>query len=417
MSYNIEKQLQQARKGSKLLALASTEQKNRALGLIARRLENRSDEILRANRKDVAGAAKLGLSSALTDRLTLTKKRIMGIAADTRGIMRLPDPVGEILEERRLANGCLLRKIRVPIGVICVIYESRPNVTVDSAALCLKSGNAVILRGGRETLNSNLVLAGIISDAVKEAGLPEGIVQFVGTPERGVIYEILAADKPAVDMAILRGSEEMIGDVRKKATVPIIAHGKGLCHTYVDRSADIGMAVKIAYNAKVQRPGVCNAMETLLVHKDIAARLLPVLAKKYIEAGVELRGCRRTMKLLRGIKPATEKDWSTEYLDLTLSIKIVDTEDEAINHIARYGSGHSEAVIAGDKEAAEKFLREVDASAVFHNASTRLHDGAVFGLGAELGISTGKLHARGSMGLRELTTTKYIIHGKGQIRE
>jgi glutamate-5-semialdehyde dehydrogenase len=417
MGYDIINQLNQVKNSSRKLAACPTAQKNRALELIAKGLEQNSDEIIKENKLDIDNAKKTNLNTALIDRLTLTEKRIKEMASSVREIEKLPDPVGKVVTEWTITDGITIQKVRVPIGVICMIYESRPNVTVDSTALCLKSGNAVVLRGGKETLNSNRILVKVISQAIGKSGIPEGAVLFVDTPDRKVIYDIAAADEPMVDLVILRGGEKMIGDIQKKSTVPIITHGKGLCHTYIDKSADIDMAVKIACNAKVQRPGVCNAMETLLIHKDIAKDILPKLAGEYHKSGVELRGCEKTLKVLPDIKPATLEDWSAEYLDLILSIKIINTLDDAINHINKYGSGHSESIVAEDKTAADKFLKEIDASAVFHNASTRLHDGGVFGLGAEIGISTGKLHARGTMGLSELTTTKYVIHGSGQIRQ
>lgn len=416
MTNPITKKAKIAKTSSRKLASLSTEIKNRALVSIVEEIEKNTDKIISQNKIDIKKTTGKNLSSALIDRLMLNEKRIKEMAKSVLDIAELPDPVGEIISEWNSPSGFLIKKTRVPLGVIAIIYESRPNVTVDSTALCLKSGNAVILRGGSESINSNRVLVEIISGALKSIkGMPEGVVQFIDTPDRLSIYEIIKLDN-FIDLVIPRGGEKMIRQIREKSVVPVLSHGKGLCHTYIDKSADIDMAIKIAFNAKVQRPGVCNAMETLLVHKDIADKILPALAEDYKKANVELRGCPKTLKILTDIKKAKKEDWSTEYLDLILSVKIVDSIDRAIEHINEYGSGHTDSIITEDKKSAEKFLTEVDSSAVFHNASTRLHDGGVFGLGSEIGISTQKLHARGTMGLKELTTTKYVVYGTGEIR-
>ena len=416
MTNPITKKAKIAKTSSRKLASLSTEIKNRALVSIVEEIEKNTDKIISQNKIDIKKTTGKNLSSALIDRLMLNEKRIKEMAKSVLDIAELPDPVGEIISEWNSPSGFLIKKIRVPLGVIAIIYESRPNVTVDSTALCLKSGNAVILRGGSESINSNRILVEIISGALKSIkGMPEGVVQFIDTPDRLSIYEIIKLDN-FIDLVIPRGGEKMIRQIREKSVVPVLSHGKGLCHTYIDKSADIDMAIKIAFNAKVQRPGVCNAMETLLVHKDIADKILPALAEDYKKANVELRGCPKTLKILTDIKKAKKEDWSTEYLDLILSVKIVDSIDRAIEHINEYGSGHTDSIITEDKKSAEKFLTEVDSSAVFHNASTRLHDGGVFGLGSEIGISTQKLHARGTMGLKELTTTKYVVYGTGEIR-
>ncbi len=411
----ITKLIEKTKNVSRNLLDMSTETKNKTLHNISKNLIAYKEKIISENKKDVAKAKKMNLSSAFIDRLTLTEKKIEEMANSLKDMISLPDPVGTVISEWERPSGIKIQKIRVPLGVICIIYESRPNVTIDSTALCLKSGNAVILRGGSESINSNRILVKIIKESLKDMGLSVDLVQFIDTPDRKIIYKLIKLDT-LIDLVIPRGGEKMIKEIRKHSIVPVLSHGKGLCHTYIDKYADINMAIKVSYNAKVQRPGVCNAMETLLVHKDIAKNVLPELAELYKKAGVELRGCEKTKKILPYIKKATEKDWSTEYLDLILSIKIVNSTEEAINHINKYGSGHSESIITENKDEARKFIKYVDASAVFHNASTRLHDGGVFGLGAEIGISTQKLHARGTMGLNELTTTKYIVYGMGQIR-
>jgi glutamate-5-semialdehyde dehydrogenase len=417
-----------AKDASRRLSPATTEQKNAALKAIAAAVRGNHERILKSNSADVAVAKNSGLSPALIDRLTLDEKRIGNISAAVEEIARLPDPIGEILADWTMPIGIRIKKVRVPLGVICMIYESRPNVTVESAALCIKSGNAVILRGGSEAINSNRAIVSIMKDALSKSGASAGeamtdaladAIQFVNSTDRSDIYELVKMDG-CIDLVIPRGGEEMVKKIRLEATVPVLSHGKGLCHTYVDKAADVNMAVKVVFNAKVQRPGVCNATESLLVHREIAAKALPLIAQKLVSAGVELRADDEAVKILSGMKnvrKAAEKDWSTEYLDLCLSVKIVGSLEDVIEHINKYGSGHSDSIITNDAAAAEKFMAAVDSSAVFHNASTRLHDGGVFGFGSEIGISTQKLHARGTMGLRELTTTKYMVYGSGQIRE
>lgn len=409
-------QAAEAKIASRKLNKLSSDDKNKILIAMAEAVIKHKDDIMLHNEIDVQAAKDEKLNDALIDRLILNDKRIMEMAHGLRNVVSFPDPVGEIIADWTPPAGINIQKIRVPIGVIGLIYESRPNVTVDASGLCLKAGNAVILRGGSEAINSNHALVKIIAEAAYTAGLPEGAIQFIDTTDRQAVNEMIKLDS-LIDLIIPRGNEEMIRFIRENATVPVLAHGKGLCHTYIDKSANIEMAKKIALNAKCQRPGVCNAMETLVVHKDIAEKILPSLCGSYQDAGVEVRGCPLTKTIVPSVVEATDKDWSTEYLSLILSIKIVASIDEAIIHINKYSSGHSEAIITDDNIAAEKFLKEIDSSAVFHNASTRLHDGSVFGLGTEIGISTQKLHARGTMGVKELTTTKYLIRGHGETRE
>jgi glutamate-5-semialdehyde dehydrogenase len=324
--------------------------------------------------------------------------------------------VGEIVEETRRPNGMILQKVRVPLGVIAMVYEARPNVTVDSAGLCLKSGNAVVLRGGKEALDTNTALAALIHDGLAAAGLPAGAVSLVPFTDRALIKDLATMDQ-AIDLLIPRGGEEMVRSIREMATVPVLSHGRGLCAVYVDKAADLDMAEKIAFNAKVQRPGVCNAMETLLVHKDAAAAFIPRIVKRYQDAKVEVRADEGARRLAPSAKRAAPADWDTEFHDLIAAVKVVDSFEDAVAHINAHGSHHSDSIVTQDAAAADRFLKEVDSAAVFHNVSTRLHDGGVFGLGAEMGISTQKLHARGAMGLKELTTTKYVARGSGQIRE
>ncbi|MBU4310812.1 glutamate-5-semialdehyde dehydrogenase [bacterium] len=402
-----------AKRASKELAGLSTSAKNSILRNMARGLSKGKKGILKANERDVELAKKKGLSRALIDRLTLTPSRIENMTKSLREVASLPDPVGRIMKTTRRPNGLVIKKVRVPIGVIAMIYEARPNVTVEASALALKSGNAVILKGGSEAQSSNLAIVKILEET---KGLPEDAIQLIKTTSRQAVRELLRLDD-YIDLVIPRGGEGLIRTVRRESTIPVIAHAKGLCHIYVDRDADLNMAEEIVYNAKVQRPGVCNALETLLVHKSIARRFLPRMIERLEGAGVEVRGCPKTKRIAPGINEAREIDWQTEYLDLILSIKIVNSLEETLDHISRYGSNHSEAIITENKKTAERFLKEVDASAVFVNASTRLHDGGEFGLGAEIGISTQKLHARGPMGLEELTTYKYLVYGDGQVRE
>ncbi len=411
----IESLAQSAKAASRPLSLLTAAAKNQALISMAQGLIQDTPNLLAANEKDLAAAEKKGHTKAFLDRLKLTPQRIEAMAQGLREVAELPDPVGEITGMWRRPNGLLIGKMRMPIGVIAIIYESRPNVTAEAAALCLKSGNAVILRGGSEAIHSNTAIARILATSAYEAGLPRGCLAMVETTEREAVQCLLKLDK-LIDLVIPRGGSDFIQMVRENSSIPIIAHDKGLCHTYVDQGADLVLAQKVVHNAKVQRPGVCNAMETLLVHQETAAEFLPPMAAILQEAGVELRGCPRTQKLVAGIKAATEEDWNTEYLDLILSVKVVDSLEEAIAHIQRYSSGLAEAIVTRDNERAWRFLREVDSSTVFVNTSTRFTDGGQFGLGAEIGISTQKLHARGPMGLKELTAERYIVLGEGQVR-
>ena len=413
---DIEKMARNAKLASRIMAMLSSALKNKALLAMAEAIENRAEDIKLKNRTDLKEAEEAGLGPALIDRLTLNDKRISAMAGGLREIAELPDPIGEVIEEKVRPNGLRIKKIRVPLGVIAMIYESRPNVTCDAAGLCLKAGNAVILRGGSEAINSNKIITKVLQEAAYSSGIPQGAIQLVETTEREAVFQLIKMDD-FVDVIIPRGSEEMIKIIKTNATIPVIGHGKGLCHTYVDKDADPEMAESICFNAKVQRPGVCNAMETLLVHKDIAGEFLPKMIKKFEEAKVEIRGDAKVKSIVPHIKSATEEDWSTEYLDLILSVKVVDSLSEAIEHINKYGSMHSEAIVTRDGDAARRFLKEIDASSVFWNASTRFTDGGEFGMGAEIGISNQKLHARGPMGVRELTSTKFVIFGDGQIRE
>ncbi|MDI6703883.1 MAG: glutamate-5-semialdehyde dehydrogenase [bacterium] len=405
-----------AKDASRTLANISSEVKNKALLLMAEHIRENRDRIIKENEIDVRDAKRANLSSAFIDRLTLSEHRIEGMINGLKDVASLPDPVGEIIRMWRRPNGLQVGKMRVPLGVVMIIYESRPNVTVEATSLCLKSGNAVILRGGKEAFRSNRVIAKILRDCCREVGIPSESVSFVETTSRKAVKELIKFDD-CIDVIIPRGGEEMIREIRNEARVPVIAHGKGNCHVYIDKDADLQMALDIAYNAKVQRPGVCNAMETLLVHKDKAREFLPKIVRMLKDAKVEIRGCKETKKIVGDIRDATESDWFTEYLDLILAVKVVDSIDDAISHIAKYGSCHTEAIVTSSYENSQRFLREVDAAAVFVNASTRFTDGGEFGLGAEIGISTQKLHARGPMGLEELTSTKFIIFGEGQIRE
>lgn len=416
------KKAQEAKAASRQLALLPTEAKNKALALMAEALEQQQDELIRANVKDLAGAKRQRLSSAMVDRLALTPKRIAEMAAGLREVAALPDPVGEIVKSWIRPNGMKIERMRVPIGVIGIIYESRPNVTADTASLCLKSGNAVVLRGGSEAIHSNCAIAKLLSQAAQLAGIPEGAITFIDLTDRRAVMELLKLDQ-YIDLIIPRGGEGLIKTVLKNSKIPVIKHDKGVCHTYVDESADLTMAEAICFNAKVQRPATCNAMETLLVHEKIAPEFLPKMIKRFQEASVEIRGCEKTRAVLKQgmpnlrIKAATEKDWGAEYLDKILAVRVVKDMEEAIAHIARYGSQHSDAIVTEDHDRARRFLRGVDSCAVFVNASTRLNDGYQFGLGAEIGISTTKIHARGPMGLEELTSTKFIVLGSGQLRE
>lgn len=405
-----------AKKAAAKLAVTSTDVKNKALLAMAEALLAKQEDILAANALDMERAAAKGMKSSMLDRLKLTEARIEGMADGLRQVANLPDPVGNVLDGKTLANGLTITKVRVPLGVIGIIYEARPNVTADAAGLCLKSGNAVVLKGGSEAMESNKAVAGILSEAATAAGMPEGAIQFIDTSDRQAVQDLIHLNG-LVDVVIPRGGAGLIKMVVMNATVPVIETGAGVCHTYVDASADVEMAVKIAYNAKVQRPSVCNAMETLLVHKAIADKFMPAMLAKYAEAGVEIRGDEGVQSFDKAVVPVTEEDWATEYGDLRLSVKLVDSIEEAMEHIARFGTGHSECIVTNDYSQAQLFQKTVDAAAVYVNASTRFTDGNEFGFGAEIGISTQKLHARGPMALPELTSTKYLICGNGQVRE
>jgi len=404
-----------AKAAAKQLALAPAKVKNYALEKMAEALDQNAKVILQANSLDLEAGEKKELSKSLLDRLALDGKRIQGMVAGLEVVRSLGDPVGEVLAEWKRPNGLKIRKVRVPLGVIGIIYEARPNVTVDSAALCLKSGNAVILRGGSDAINSNREITRVISEAAYNAGLPAGCIQLIEDTSRETAAELMRA-RDFVDVLIPRGGNSLIQAVIKEATIPVIETGEGNCHAYVEKTADLKMAAEIVYNAKVSRPSVCNAIETVLVDDAIAATFLPLMKKRLDEAKVELRGDAKAQKILPGIKGATEDDWGTEFLALILAVKVVSGVDEAIAHINKYGTKHSETIITKDKKAAKKFQDEVDAAAVYVNASTRFTDGFEFGFGAEIGISTQKLHARGPMGLAELTSYKYLIDGNGQVR-
>ena len=404
-----------AKKAAGKLAITSTAIKNKAMLAMAQALLDKREEILAANAIDMENAAAKGIKASMLDRLKLTPERIGGMAEGLEQVAALPDPVGNIVGGSRLANGLTVTKVRVPLGVIGIIYEARPNVTADAVGLCLKSGNAVILKGGSEAMQSNLTIAKVLSDAAETVGIPEGSVQFVDTSDRQAVTDLIHMNG-LVDVVIPRGGAGLIKTVVMNATVPVIETGAGVCHTFIDASADVEMAMKICYNAKVQRPSVCNAMETLLVHKDAADKFMPPMLGKYFEAGVEIRGDERVQAFSDKVVPVTEEDWSTEYGDLRLSVKIVDSLEEAMEHIAKYTTYHSECIVTEDYENARTFQLGVDAAAVYVNASTRFTDGFEFGFGAEIGISTQKLHARGPMALPELTSTKYLINGNGQVR-
>jgi glutamate-5-semialdehyde dehydrogenase len=413
---HVREKAQAAKRASYKLSTLSTQEKNAALCGMAQAIEQHAELIQLENAKDLKAGKKKGLSSAMLDRLTLTGKRIADMATGLRDVAALPDPVGAIERMVRRPNGLQIGKMRVPIGVIGFIYESRPNVTADSTALCLKSGNAILLRGGSEAIHSNLCLAKLLSDAAQSAGVPEGAIALIETTDRAAVTEMLHA-QGLVDLIIPRGGKGLIRAVVENSLIPVIKHYEGVCHVYVDEEADLDMAEKIVFNAKVQRPGVCNALETLLIHSEVADILIPGLFGQFVEAGVELRGCARTRQIAPEIKAATEEDWRTEYLDLILSVKIVDSLEEAMEHINTYGSAHTDAIVTENYLKARTFVGGVDSSSVMVNASTRFSDGGEYGLGAEIGISTDKLHARGPMGLEELTTYKWVVYGDGQIRE
>jgi glutamate-5-semialdehyde dehydrogenase len=405
-----------AKEAARALALASTRAKNEALLEMARGLEEKAAPVLEANRADLERGRAAGLTSAFIDRLTLSEARIEEMAAGLRQVAALPDPVGETVEAWRRPNGIEISRVRVPLGVIGFIYESRPNVTADAAGLCLKSGNAVLLRGGSEALASNAAIVNVLGKAVEKAGLPADSVQVVDTADRAAVMAMLTLDR-FLDLIIPRGGEEFVRLVAERATVPVLKHDKGVCHVYVDAGADLDMAAAIAINSKVQRVSVCNAMETLLVDATVAAAFLPRVAARMREAGVEMRGDDRTRGFVPDARPAADADWDTEYLDYIVAIRVVDGLDAAIEHIRRHGSGLAEAIVTSDLRNSRRFTREVDAAAVLVNASTRLVDGSQFGMGAEMGISTSRLHARGPVGVRELTTTKFVLMGDGQVRE
>ncbi len=416
----LETKAKEAKAASRRLADLATGVKNKALSNIADDLLSRKDEILAANEADYKQAETSGMSAAMLDRLQLTESRLESMASDVRAVATLPDPVGEIFDMRTLPNGLIVGKKRVPLGVIGTIYESRPNVTIDISSLCLKSGNAIILRGGKEAIHSNTALAGVAQQAIARAGVPDGAIQFIGNTSRELVSRMLRMNE-VIDLIVPRGGAGLIEFVRENAAMPVVAGGIGVCHTYVDRAADIAKAIAIAFNAKVQRPTVCNALDSLLVHKDIARKYLPQIAGEWAREGVEMHcdpasldilGQEKSLKLA----PATDDDWGKEFLSLVAAIKVVNSLDEALEHIERYGSGHSEAIITEDYGAAMRFLNSVDAACVYANASTRFTDGGQFGLGAEVGISTQKMHARGPLGLKEITSYKWIIFGTGQVR-
>ncbi len=412
----VKAKAQAAKQAAAKLAVTSTAVKNAALLAMAAALEAQQYEILAANERDMTAAAAKGMKSSMLDRLKLTAERISGMADGLRQVAGLADPVGNVIDGKTLPNGLHITKIRVPLGVIGIIYEARPNVTADAAGLCLKSGNAVILKGGSEAMESNKTVAAILAQAAEGAGIPAGSIQFIDTSDRQAVQDLIHMNG-LVDVVIPRGGAGLIQAVVRNASVPVIETGAGVCHTYVDKDANVEMAMKIAFNAKVQRPSVCNAMETLLVHKDIADKFLPMMLMMYNSSAVEIRGDEAVQEYSGQVHPATEEDWSTEYGDLRLSVKIVDSIEEAMAHIAKYGTGHSECIVTDNYQAAQLFQYTVDAAAVYVNASTRFTDGNEFGFGAEIGISTQKLHARGPMALPELTSTKYLINGNGQVRK
>jgi glutamate-5-semialdehyde dehydrogenase len=412
----VENMAVQARKAARGLSFLSSQSKNSVLERMARALVEQKEYIRSENEKDLVAGRQKGLSSAMLDRLELSDKVMDSMIGGLREVAALPDPVGEISDMARRPSGIVVGRMRIPLGVIGMIYESRPNVTVDAAALCLKAGNAIILRGGSEAIHSNLALAKVLQDALQEENIDPAAIQVVPTAEREAVNVLLSLEE-SIDLIIPRGGEGLIRFVAENSRIPVLKHYKGVCHVFVDEGADIQMATDIVMNSKVQRPGVCNSLETLLVHKDIAGSFLPVAGKALMDAGVELRGCPRTKEILPGITDAVEEDWPAEFLELVLAVKVVDDIDDAMDHIAEYGSLHTETIVTNNYGRAQRFIREVDASSVMVNASTRFSDGNQFGLGAEIGISTTKLHAYGPMGLKELTTQKFIVYGDGQIRE
>ncbi len=416
----IELKAKKAKEASRKLCRMSTEVKNRALTSIAREIEVQKQDILSQNQMDLDQAKASGMSPHMLDRLVLNEERLKSIQEGVLAVASLPDPVGELFDMRTLPNGLILGKMRVPLGVIGAIYESRPNVTVDIATLCLKSGNACLLRGGKEAIHSNISLSRVIREALRRSEVGEDAAQLIESTDRALLLPLLSM-REYIDLVVPRGGAELIRLVSENAKMPVVSGGVGVCHTYVDRSADLGKAVAIAFNAKVQRPTVCNALDTLLVHEAIAQEFLPRVASEWGRAGVEMHADERSFSILKslsGVKviPATDSDWGKEFLSLTAAIKVVGSLDEALEHIGVFGSGHSEAIITSDLKSAQRFLTEVDAACVYVNASTRFTDGEQFGLGAEVGISTQKFHARGPMGLKELTTYKWVILGSGQVR-
>ena len=411
----VEETARKAKEATRIIAKASTAVKNGALLRMADKIMENEERLVKENYKDLTAAQKKGLSKAMLDRLTLNPSRIKAMADGLREIVGLPDPVGEVTKIWKRPNGMEVGRVRVPIGLIGIVYESRPNVTADAASLCLKTGNGVILRGGSEAIHSNKAIVRILQDSCAEAGLPREAVSFIETTDRAAILEMLKKDA-YIDLIIPRGGEGLIKTVSENSRIPVIKHDKGVCHTYVDEHADLDMAHGICMNAKVQRPGTCNAMECMLVHAVVAEEFLPWILKDMHEAGVTVVADAKARKLVKGLKAAKPEDWYKEYNDLVLNVKVVESMEEAMEHIETYGSEHSEAIVTRDHANAMRFLREVDASAVFINASTRFNDGAEFGLGAEIGISTTRIHARGPMGLEELTSQKFIVFGSGQVR-
>src|ERR671922_1478827 len=412
----VEGKARAARRAADALALCSTRVKDEALGQMARALEEKTGALLEANRRDLDRARVKGLTRAFIDRLTLSEGRIAQMASGLREIAALPDPVGTVVESWRRPNGIEISRVRVPLGVIGFIYESRPNVTADAAGLCVKSGNAVLLRGGSEAIESNTLIAAVLAKALEKTGAPPEAIQFVEVTDRDAVAAMLEQDR-YLDLVIPRGGEDFVRWVAERSRVPVLKHDKGVVHVFVDAAADLEMATAIVLNAKTQRPSVCNALETLLVDRAIAERFLPAAAARLTDAGVELRGCPRTRALVPSARPATDADWDAEHLDLVLAVRVVDGLDAAIAHIRAHGTGLAEAIVTNDLPRARRFACEVDAAGVLVNASPRLLDGNQFGMGAEMGISTSRVHARGPVGVRELTTTKFVVHGDGQVRE
>ncbi|MFC1883983.1 glutamate-5-semialdehyde dehydrogenase [Thermodesulfobacteriota bacterium] len=406
---------QSAREASRIIRGVERAQKDSALELMASKLIEKRELIIEENKKDLSDAKKAGLSAAMIDRLTINEEVIKSMAGGLKDVAALPDPVGQVTGMWKRPNGLQVGRVRIPLGVIGFIYESRPNVTVDAAALCLKSGNAVILKGGSEAINSNLILAKILDEALKESKLPQKAIQVVPTTDREAVNILISLDQ-FIDIVIPRGGEGLIRLVTNNSKIPVLKHFVGVCHIYIDEFADLKMAEEICFNAKVQRPGVCNAMETMLVHKSVAAEFLPTMLGRFFEAGVEIRGCPETVKLVPETKKASEDDWPAEFLDLILAVRVIPDMDTALDHIEKFSSNHTEAIITDNYHNAHRFLAMVDSSVVLVNASTRFNDGNQLGLGAEIGINTSKLHAFGPMGLEELTTTKFIVYGQGQVR-